>query len=41
MSEERHLEKVGALGLSRSLKLREGQGLPKQDSDLFSQQESN
>lgn len=41
MLEERHLGKVGALELSRSLRLREGQGLPKQDNDLFTQQDSD
>ena len=41
MHEERYLEKVGALGLSRSLRLREEQGLPKQDNDTFLQQGSN
>lgn len=41
MPEERHLEKVGATELSKSLRLGEGQGLPKEDSDLFTQQDSD
>lgn len=39
--EEKHLEQAGAMGLSRSLRLREGQGLPKQYSDWFTQQDSD